>query len=198
MTNATRRQKIHYILNSIPVAVALNGLPFGALMANIGNGPFLWPVFIFATIGFGVPMGIIMKKKINEMPGMARTNEDWKLLDYFKKGTLPRERRLAKAMPAYIEKAELQLYISKKSLPTMTGIGLMGILYGAMVSKILVVCSVFILGMMVFSFFSMKKTIKNIDSLKEQIRRRHLKTVEAITPFANISSGTNRELRDQN
>lgn len=167
MTSAQRRFKL---ITSIPVSTLLYGLPFGGIMATTPKGKFVWPIFFISSPIFGLIMAITMKRQYSKMPGIARSDNDWLLVEHFRKGTLPQDPVLLEAMPTYIEKSEQQLYASRKSLPTAYLIGALGFMYGLSTKSILMlVCGVVILTIMTWSVISMQKTAKRIEKLRRDL-----------------------------
>jgi hypothetical protein len=171
MASIESRQKRHKIITSIPVATLLYGVPFAFMMSIMGRESFPWWLFMIVGMVFGLPMAIIMKRKLNNMPAMPRSNQDWTLGEYFKKDSLPTEPKLLKAMPEYLDKIEQQIDQSKKALPVMTAIGLGSIFFGFLNNSLfLEICGLPIVGMMVFSIFSLKKSAQKTQSLRERLQ----------------------------
>ena len=114
-------------------------------------------------------MAYVMKRQFEKTPGLGRSDQDWELMVYFKKGTIPSDPKLLKLYPDYIERHEQLISRSRKSMPIMIIVGSVGLLMGFGGSIILGFCGIFILGMTIFSVFNMRKTIQKLTELRKQL-----------------------------
>jgi hypothetical protein len=168
MTSAERR---HKFMASTPVLALMFGVPTGVIMGDLGSGPFNWEAFLFIGIAGGIAWAIMMKRQLSKLPGVLRTSDDWLLLDYFKKGALPKEPKLLKAMPEFLDRNELNTSQSKKSLPVMFLLGIGCILYGnSLRSALMLAGGLLLMGEGIYFIFSTRKADRTRKELRKQLQ----------------------------
>lgn len=170
MANLENRRKI---FRSTPVLVVASVLIFGVPLEVASEGPFSW----IDVIIFGLPLGLLniwflkrQMQRAGRAAGISNIDQQWTLADSIRTGRLPKDPKLIKALPSFLEERTKELKKSRKQVTPL-------LLVFATLSLLLAIggAGVMVLFAVLFPLFAMlnykvtKRMDKKINVLREKL-----------------------------